>query len=205
MREKTQKTTEHLALMSIKQEVPVSDLFNAIVSARENGKSKCQALNVEFRGNIKREAVFLVTNKYVIVGQFRVEEDFLLRKNIRFDDWMDSDKVRRQIKRQKLKKLSTLVQDLRKGMRKVNLEAEVLETLPPARVCTRYGNNATVTNALITDGTGSVKLCIWNEQELFVRAGDTIQIKNAAVLFYKGERQLHLGKNGTLSVLNKTD
>jgi ssDNA-binding replication factor A large subunit len=31
--------------------------------------------------------------------------------------------------------------------------------------------------------------------------GDTIQVRNASVSTYKGERQLRLGKNGTLSVL----
>ncbi len=95
-----------------------------------------------------------------MVGQFRIAQDFLLRKDIPFDSWMNSESVRRQLEKKKLKTLPTAVENLRKGMKKVNLEAEVLETSPIARVCTRLGNIATVTNALLANGTGTVKLCL---------------------------------------------
>jgi replication factor A1 len=96
-----------------------------------------------------------------------------------------------------------MVQDLRHGMKKVNVEAEVLETPKASVVYTRYGNTAMVTNAWIADETGKVKLCLWNEQAGYINTGDTIQIKNASVTAFKGERQLCLGKTGTISVLRK--
>jgi ssDNA-binding replication factor A large subunit len=58
-----------------------------------------------------------------------------------------------------------------------------------------------VTNAWIADETGKIKLCLWNEQADFVTVGDTVQIKNASVSTFKGERQLRLGKTGIVSVL----
>ena len=88
-------------------------------------------------------------------------------------------------------------------MKKVNIEAKVLETPTPSTVQTRYGNSARVTNAWIADETGKIKLCLWNEQVDFVNVGDTVQIKNASVSTFKGERQLRLGKTGTVSVLQK--
>lgn len=203
MREKNPAIIEHLALMSVKHRVHVSDLFKSLVLARENGDAMCQGLAIEYRGSIKREAIFLVTKEYAVIGQFRVSEEFLLRKDIRFENWMGTDKIRRQINKQKTKTpLFTFVQDLRHGMKKVNLNVKVRETSLPTDICTQYGNNATITNALVADETGSVKLCLWNEQATFVRIGDTIQIRNAKVSTYKGERQLLLGKGGTLSVLN---
>ncbi len=202
MRQKTDRISEYFALISVKQGVLVSDLFNAVVSARENGTSRCHALKIEFRGVIGQEAIFLVTKDFAVVGQFRVAEDFLGRRDIPFDSWMNSKNVRRKMKKEELKTLLTAVENLRKGMKKVNVEAKVLETAPPARVCTRYGNIATVTNALVADKTGSVKLCLWNEPDFLFRKGDTVQIKNALVLEYKGEQQLHLAKNGTVSVLS---
>ena len=60
-----------------------------------------------------------------------------------------------------------------------------------------------VTNAWIADETGKIKLCLWNEQVDFVNVGDTVQIKNASVSTFKGERQLRLGKTGTVSILQK--
>ena len=115
---------------------------------------------------------------------------------------MDTDKVRKQMNRQSFSpKASVLVQDLRHGMKKVNLEAKVLEIPTPSTVQTRYGNSAKVTNAWIEDETGRVKLCLWNEQAELFNVGDTVQIKNASVSTFKGERQLRLGKNGTATVL----
>ena len=97
--------------------------------------------------------------------------------------------------------LSVMVQNLRHGMKKVNLEAKVLETQKPSIVQTRYGNSAKVTNALIADETGKIKLCLWNGQGENLAVGDTVQIKNASVSTFKGERQIRLGKTATLNVL----
>jgi replication factor A1 len=193
---------EHLAFLSVKQGIYLAELYEAMVAAREKGKIKCQNLLVEYRCSIKKEAIFLITKDSKIVLQFRVEEELLQKKDICFEHWMDTDKVRKQMNRQSFSpKASVLVQDLRHGMKKVNLEAKVLEIPLPSTVQTRYGNSAKVTNAWLEDETGKVKLCLWNEQVELFSVGDTVQIKNASVSTFKGERQLRLGKNGTAVVL----
>ncbi len=193
---------EHLAFLSVKQGVYLAELYQAMVAAREKGKVKCQNLLIEYRCSVKKEAIFLITKDTKVVLQFRVAEGLLLRKDICFENWMDTDKVRKQMNRQSISpKLSVLVQDLRHGMKKINIEAKVLEIPTPATVQTRYGNSARVTNAWIADETGKIKLCLWNEQADLVNVGDTVQIKNASVSTFKGERQLRLGKKGTLNVL----
>jgi replication factor A1 len=88
-------------------------------------------------------------------------------------------------------------------MKKVNLEAQVLETAAPLKVYIQYGNSGTVTNAVVGDETGKIKLCLWNEQGTLANKGDTVQIKNATVSTYKGERQLRLGKNGTINAVKR--
>ena len=193
---------EQLAFLSIKQSVYLSEIFQALVSARETGKSSCIDLKVKYRGSINDEAIFLITKENKVIVQFRVPEEFLLEKNLPFESWMDTVKIRKYIARRSLApRLSTLVQDLRHGMKKVNVEAEVLETPKPTLVHTRYGNSALVTNAWIADETGKIKLCLWNEQANSAVKGDIIQIKNASVSTFKGERQLRLGRKGTISVL----
>ena len=115
---------------------------------------------------------------------------------------MNTARVRKQLAKQKCgPNISTMIQDLRHGMKKVNVEAEVLENSKPSLVHTRFGNQAMVANALIGDETGKVKLCLWNEQTNYVTRGDSIQVKNASVTAFKGERQLRLGKNGTITVV----
>ncbi len=193
---------EHLAFLSVQHGVYLAELFQALVTAREQGTATCETLTVEYRGSVGKEAIFLITKDGKVVVQFRVAAEFLLKKDIRFETWMDSDKIRKHMAKQNCgPRISTLVQDLRHGMRKVNVEAQVLETPNPSLVYTRYGNRAMVTNAWIEDETGKILLCLWNEQADSVTEGDTVQIKNASVSTFKGVRQLCLGRNGTINIL----
>ena len=202
MNQKKPTIIEHLAFLSVKYSVQLSELFHALVTAREQGTATCENLTVEYRGNIRKEEIFLITKDRKVIVQFRIAQEILLQKDMRFECWMNTDKIRKQIAKNNCgPNISTMVQDLRHGMKKVNVEAEVLETPKPSVVYTRYGNTAMVTNAWIADETGKVKLCLWNEQAGYINIGDTIQIKNASVTAFKGERQLCLGKNGTISVL----
>lgn len=201
MNHKKQTVIEYLAFLSVKHGIYLAELFQAMVSAREKGKARCENLSVEYRGNIKDNVIFLITKDSSVIAQFRVTEQFLLRKDLCFEKWMDTDKVRKQIIKQASDVSSTLIQNLRHGMKKINLEAEVIETLKPQLVHTQYGNSATVTNAWIADQTGKVKLCLWNEQANSIAMGDIIQIRGASVATFKGERQLRLGKTGVVTVL----
>ena len=180
----------------------LSELFHALVAARDHGTATCETLAVEYRGTISKEEIFLITKDSKVIVQFRIAKEHLLLKDLHIDSWMNTDKIRQQLAKQTCgPNFSTMVQDLRHGMKKVSVEAEVLETPKPSRVHTRYGSSAIVTNAWIADETGKVKLCLWNEQAITLTIGDIIQIKNASVIAFKGERQLCLGKHGTVIVL----
>jgi replication factor A1 len=85
-------------------------------------------------------------------------------------------------------------------MKKVNMEAEVLAKPNPSFVHTRFGSSAAVTNAWVGDETGKIKLCLWNDQANCITIGDMVEIRNASVKAFRGERQLSLGKNGTVKV-----
>jgi replication factor A1 len=87
-------------------------------------------------------------------------------------------------------------------MKKVNLKAKVLEIAKPTLVFTRFGNYASVANALVSDETGMIKLCLWNEQISSLSIGDTVQIENGNISMFRGERQLRVGRKGTLRILD---
>src|SRR4030066_1816324 len=202
MNQKKPTIIEHLAFLSVKHGVYLEELFPALVTAREQGTATCENLAVEYRGSIGKGAIFLITKDSKVVAQFRIVKELLLTKDIHFESWMNTDKIHKQIVKQNCgPPLSTMVQAFRHGMKKVTVEAEVLETPKPSLVQTRYGNSAMVTNAWIADETGKIKLCLRNEQANYITLGDFIQIKNASVTAFKGERQLCLGKTGTVSVL----
>ena len=192
---------EHLAFLSVKHNVYLSELYRALVSARETGKSACGDLKLEYRGTVNTQAVFLITKANKVIMQFKVAEEFLLRKNISFESWLDTDKVRRQVAKQSLAFDLKFIQSLRRGMKKVNLNAEVLEIQEPQIVNTQYGSRVKVTEVLIADETGKVKVCLWGEQVNLPAVGDMVQINGASVKIFKGENLLSLGRSGTLSIL----
>lgn len=183
-----------------------AELFQALVLAREHKTSKCQSLVIEYRGNVDKEAIFLIKQGTSVVVQFRVPEETLLEKNLTFDNWMDSDKIRKQISKQNpAEPVSTYINQLRHGMKRVNLEAKVLQVEEPRMVHTQFGSNALLANATIEDATGKVKLCLWDQQVNSIHAGDAVQISNASVSTFKGEKQLRLGKTGALNVIQHGD
>jgi replication factor A1 len=194
---------EHLAFLSVKYNLYLSELYQALISARTIGKSTCGELKIDYRGIINNQAVFLITKINRVIMQFRVEEAFLLRKNISFESWLDTDKIRRQMSKQNLGVDLIFIQNLRRGMKKINLKAEVLEISDTKVVNTQYGSRVKVTDVWVADETGKVKLCLWGEQTSLPSVGDMVQIKGASVRTFKGDNLLSLGRYGTLTVLQQ--
>jgi replication factor A1 len=190
---------EYLAFLSVKYEVDADELLNALVSAGKNGKSGCGNLSIECRGNTPDEAIFLITKDHRVVAQFPVSKEFLLERFNPIKNFMRTDMINRHLAKKNRGSHPMPIRDLRIGMSHVSLKAKVLEIPGPTQVLTRFGNYANVANALISDETGTIKLCLWNEQINSISIGDTIQIENARASTFRGERQLSIGRKGTLS------
>ena len=158
-------------------------------------------LAVEYRGSINCQAIFLIKKDNNVVAQFRVPEETLSNENVSFDNWMDTSRVRKEIAKQTPTPSHFKIADLRVGMRKVNVIAEVLETSSPSKVHTQFRDNALVSNAVIGDETGKILLCLWDQQVNAVSVGECIEVTNAHVAMFKGDRQLRLGKNGKIKKL----
>jgi replication factor A1 len=114
---------------------------------------------------------------------------------------MNTDKIRKKMAKQNTEAIYNRVHDLRAGMKKINLKAEVLQMPEPAQVHTQFGNTINVVNAVVGDGTGTIKLCLWEGQIGSIAVGENIEIKNAHVCDFRGEKQLRLGKKGALNIL----
>jgi hypothetical protein len=190
---------EYLACLSVKYEVDPDALFCALLSAGENRKSRCGNLSIECRGKTKGKIIFLITEDSEVIAQFPLSENFLSRQGNPIRNFMETDRVRKHIAKKNRSAASRSIRDLRTGMSHVSLKAKVLEVTQPKHVVTRYGNLASLAKALIADETGKIKLCLWNKQIDSVAAGDTIQIENARTSTFRGEKQLSLGKKGTLN------
>ena len=204
MRRKTSSTSEYLAFLSAKYEVDPDNLFYALILAEESKKSTCGDLLIEWRGETREKVMFLILASSKVVAQLSVFKQFLLEKGHPIRDYMETDKVLRYLAKKTRSSSALPIRDLRSGMTQICLTAKVLEIPKPTTVYTRYGNYASVANALIADETGTIRLCLWNEQIGSISAGDTIQIENARASTFKGQRQLNIGRKGMLSSVDES-
>lgn len=191
--------SEYLAFLSIKYEVDPDKLFYALISAEENQESTCGDLSIKFRDKLRDKIVFLITKGPKVVAQFPISNEFLSEKSNPIKNFSKTNLLRRHQIKKNGAPYFVHITDLRTGMKKVSVKGKVLEIARPTLVFTRFGNYASVANALIGDETGTVKLCLWNEQINSVSVGDTIQVENASVSMFRGERQLRVGKKGILT------
>jgi len=93
------------------------------------------------------------------------------------------------------------IKELRDGMKRVEVEAKVIEKTSAREVMSRYKDVVhRVANAVISDGTGTIKLTLWNNQIEQVNVNDNIKVENGYITSFRGEIQLNVGKYGKLSV-----
>ena len=190
--------SEYLALLTIKYEVDADTFFNALISAVKNRRANCGNLHIQCRNKNNNRVILLITQGSKVVAQFQLPQEFLLKQNNPIKEAQNAYLTYKQAIKKRKAQQSFQIKDLRVGMKKVNLEAKVLEVSKPTQVITRFGNYASVANAMVSDNTGKIKLCLWNNQINTIAAGDTIQIQNARISAYKNEKQLRIGKKGTL-------
>ena len=192
---------EYLAFLSIKYEVNPEKFLRALRSAKEHNRSRCDKLSVQCRGKTKNKFIFLIKKNSKVLAQCQVDEEFLLDRSNQLGNFTKTEKIRRYLTRKARTATASSIKDLRTGMHYVSLKAKVMEVTEPKQVVTRHGNRASVAKALIADETGTIKLCLWNRQITSVSTGDTVQIENAQVFSFRGEKTMSLGKKGTLSNL----
>jgi replication factor A1 len=185
----------------MKYEVDADNFFNALISAEKNRKSTCGNLSIECRDKQRNRIVLLITRGPKVVAQFPIPNEFLLEQGNPIKDARKADVLGRHSVRKEGNANVLQIKDLRIGMKSVSLRAKVLEVTKSTLVVTRFGNYANVASALLSDETGKIKLCLWNKQIDSVSVGDTVQVENARISAFRGERQLRVGKRGVLRIV----
>ncbi len=94
------------------------------------------------------------------------------------------------------------INELKDGMKRVEVEAKVVSKEPTREVLSRYKDVVhRVANASVSDGTGTIKLTLWNDQIEQVNVNDNIKVENGYITTFRGEMQLNVGRYGKLSIL----
>jgi replication factor A1 len=194
---------ESLARIALLHKVDSSEFFNRIVEAWNQDGSECAQLGIKCRKRMKNSAIFLFTHgrkrALKVIAQFPISNAILQGDN-QLQSITEAI-LARTSSFKNLDGVTSKIGDLKVGMKKVSLKAEVLEIPESKIVYTRYGTTASISNALIKDETGSMKMSLWNQQIDLVHKGDMVDIKNGKVTWFSGERQLRLGRTGSLSVI----
>lgn len=95
-----------------------------------------------------------------------------------------------------------LIADLKPKQGNFEINAEIIEKETP-REFEKFGKKGKVCNAKIKDDSGTIKLTLWNEEIDKVKIGDKVNIKNGYVSEWNNEKQLSIGKFGTMIVNNE--
>tara|TARA_Y100000310_G_scaffold261622_1_gene271048 strand:- start:28 stop:447 length:420 start_codon:yes stop_codon:yes gene_type:complete len=96
------------------------------------------------------------------------------------------------------------VKDLQARQGNVELVLDVVEK-GDIREFEKFGKPGRVCNAVAKDGSGQVKLSLWNEQIDEVKVGDKVKISNGYVNEWQGELQLTTGKFGKFEIVGKAE
>jgi hypothetical protein len=195
--------SDYLCVLSSKYKVDIDSLFNGLVRARENQEFNCGKLLIQCRQKSKDHDVFLIKNGYQVVAQFFIPKYFLDQPN-RIKELKIAHLFRKTSKN-KMGESPKHIADLKYGMKRINLKARVVDVPKAIFVYTRFGEYARVSNAVIADETGTIKLCLWNERIKEVPIDSFVQIENASVTKFRGEKQIKLGKYGKLIVIENPD
>jgi replication factor A1 len=195
----TSKTLENLARIVLRKGIDPDAFFNALVDAWKQNTATCQEMTINCRKRKQDSAIFLFTIGEKVMGQFSIPKQ-ILQKNNPLKDYIDSLPPETFSIKKPIVKNPKIV-DLEQRMKHVNLKARVLETPKPKLVHTRFGTQAYVSNVLLGDETGTIKLSLWNQHIKKVSVNDVVTLENANVTRFRGEQQLRLRRNSALTVI----
>ncbi len=89
------------------------------------------------------------------------------------------------------------IAELKPGQGDVELEANVVKIDGPTAVNTKFGTKVNLTKATLEDDTDRIELAIWGDDHE-VEEGTKVKVTKAYVKEFRGDKQLSLGKEGTI-------
>ena len=164
-------------------------------------KSSHNGISIQLRQKIKDNGVFLVTQDQKVITQLHLSHNLLKHlpevdpASFQFIESTPSSRM------ETLETSDLQIKDIDARVRRVNLKAKVVGKSIPRYVFSRFGDALTLSTATISDGTGSMRMSLWNAEIDRVSIGDTVQIDNGRVRTFRGELEVSLGRKGRLQVV----
>ena len=89
------------------------------------------------------------------------------------------------------------IKDLEVNQGRIMIVAEIIE-MNNIREFNKFGKKGKVCNAMIKDSSGKIQLTLWDDQIDEYYVNDKIKITNGYVKEWQGEKQLSVGKYGSI-------
>lgn len=93
------------------------------------------------------------------------------------------------------------ISELKPKQGNVEVQGTIKEIEEP-RIFNKFGRELKVANAILEDGSGSVKLTLWNDDVSRFKQGDAVKVSNGYVGEFQGEKQLTSGKFGKIEKIS---
>mgnify|MGYP001050673928 CR=1 FL=1 len=197
----------YLLMLARKYGLEPDDLHHALVKARGSKESTCGSLSIELRQREDKSFCFMFSQNKRSVAQAAISEDSLAKLHHLLPEF------KRLLKKEDTRsgtadcaQTERRIDDLHVGLRHVCLRAKVMDKSEVRAVESRNGVPLVVSLATLSDGTGRIRLPLWNRQNDSVAKNDIVIIRGATVRNFRGEMQLSLSwKTGSISTVYSAD
>jgi len=92
------------------------------------------------------------------------------------------------------------IKELKPGMNNVNIKAKISELREPREVMTKFGSATTLTEIILEDDSGSIKLTLWGKQADGLEQDQEVEIVGGFTKEFREETQLGIGRSGSIKV-----
>jgi len=183
-----------------KHDVDPKKLVDALVEAGENTMSHCGSLKIALRAVNQDSATFLITKEENVIWQSKIKLESIRNSDL-LKNHIQDILISYPTEKEQYQKMQQ-IDNLRCGMKGIDVTAKIIEVPPIKPVITRWGSECYVSNVKIADETGSIRLILWNKRIDKVRVGDEVELTNCYVSQFAGQPQLKLRRKSTISVIN---
>ena len=196
----------YLLRLAKKYNLNPNRLHNALIKARVHGHGKCGALSIHRRERKDHAFSFMFSWNAQPVGQAVLAESSVAKlKDLPQESMQLLWGRGRGSVADRQAKLESHIADLQIGLKHVTLKARIMDKGEVRSVYSRDGSPLAICVATLSDGTGQIRMPLWNKQIETVAKNDTVLIRDATVRNFRGEMQLSLPwRTGTISPVNGT-
>lgn len=192
----------YLLQLARKHNLTTPVLYSAMVAARERGNSRCGKFSIELRNRDELSSTYMFSVEGKPLAQAKIPNDSISKLKRLPEELADFDQENHEDSQKLNSRGERPISGLKFGTRGVSFKAQVVKKSEVRAVTSKDGNPLLVCSVTLSDGTGEIPLAVWNNQIQTVSEGDLVEVQDARVGSFRGEKQLSLNrKTGALRVL----